>query len=209
MLGRRRIEQQILGQAALFFGERGEALQAFGVDDGQVQPGFRRVVEEHGIHHFARGGGQSEGDVGDSQHGFDEGDFGLHHPDRLDGFDGASDVVFVAGGTGENQGVNDDVLGRDAVLFRQDLHRALRHGEFALAGEGLRLHLIFVDGADDQRPAVGSRSGQTSSNFSSPSSRLTELMMHLPWHHIRALSMALGSVVSTITGALILGISFE
>ncbi len=37
------------------------------------------------------------------------------------------------------------------------LHRALRDGEFALAREGLRLLLIFVDGADDQRRAVGLR----------------------------------------------------
>ncbi len=50
--------------------------------------------------------------------------------------------------------------------------------------------------------------GQIRSNFSSPSSRLMELMMLLPWHHISALSIALGSVVSIITGALILGISF-
>ena len=47
-------------------------------------------------------------------------------------------------------------------------------------------------------------SGQTRSNFSSPSSRLMELMMLLPWHYVSASSMARGSVVSIITGALIL-----
>ena len=152
----RRVEQQILRQAALFFGERGEAFQAFGVDDGEVEAGFGRVVEEHGVHHFARGRRQAEGDVGDSQHRLDVGDFGLHHADRLDGLYRASDVVFVARRTREDQGVDDDVFGRDAVLFGQDLHGALGYGQFALAGEGLRLLFIFVDGADDQRTAVGS-----------------------------------------------------
>jgi hypothetical protein len=38
---------------------------------------------------------------------------------------------------------------------------------------------------------------------------LIELMMLLPWHQVSACSMALGSVVSIITGALIFGISFS
>jgi hypothetical protein len=50
--------------------------------------------------------------------------------------------------------------------------------------------------------------GQTTLNFSSPSSRLIELRMLLPWHQVSARYRATGSVVSTITGVLIFGISF-
>ena len=57
-----------------------------------------------------------------------------------------------------------------------------RDGQFALARERLRLQLVLVDRA---RPPAPRRKrfaiGQTRSNFSSPSSRLIELMMLLPW----------------------------
>ncbi len=52
-------------------------------------------------------------------------------------------------------------------------------------------------------------SGQMSSNFSSPSSRLTELMMLLPWQYVSDNSTDFGSVVSIMTGALILRMSFS
>ncbi|MNH97313.1 hypothetical protein D3C73_500060 [compost metagenome] len=42
--------------------------------------------------------------------------------------------------------------------------------------------------------------GVTSSNFSSPSSRLMELMIALPWQYCSARSITLGSVVSIISG---------
>ena len=43
-------------------------------------------------------------------------------------------------------------------------------------------------------------SGVTRSNLSSPSSRLIELMIDLPWQYVSARSMATGSVVSTMIG---------
>ncbi len=43
----RRVEEQVIRQAPLFVGERCVALQSFRVDDGQVQPGFRRVVQKY------------------------------------------------------------------------------------------------------------------------------------------------------------------
>ena len=68
---RRSVEEQVLRQAALLFGNGGEALQLFGVDDGQIEPGLGAVIEEDGVHHFARRGGQAERDVGDAQHRLD------------------------------------------------------------------------------------------------------------------------------------------
>jgi hypothetical protein len=66
---RRRVEQQALRQAPLFFRNRREALQLLRVDDGQVQPRLGAVVEEDRVHHFARRRRQAEGDVGNAQHG--------------------------------------------------------------------------------------------------------------------------------------------
>ncbi len=43
-------------------------------------------------------------------------------------------------------------------------------------------------------------SGVTRSNFSSPSSRLIELMIDLPWQYVSARSSATGSVVSIMIG---------
>ena len=44
---------------------------------------------------------------------------------------------------------------RDAVFRCEQLHGALGDGQLALAREGLRLQLVFVDGAHHQRRAVG------------------------------------------------------
>jgi hypothetical protein len=51
--------------------------------------------------------------------------------------------------------------------------------------------------------------GQIFSNFSSPSSRLIELMMDFPWHQVRACSIASGFVVSMTSGVLTMRISFS
>ncbi len=180
--GGRRVEQQALRQAALFGWNGREALQLLGVDDGQVEAGLGRVIKENRIDHFARRRRQAEGDVRDAQNGLDERDFFLDQPDGFDGLDRAADVVFIAGRAGENQRIDDDVFGGDAVFFRQQLNRSLGHRQFPLARERLRLQLVLVDGSADNRRAVGfgERADQRS-NFSSPSSRLMELMIDLPW----------------------------
>jgi hypothetical protein len=56
----RRVKEQALRQPPLFFGNRREPLQFFGVDDGQVQARFGAVIEEDGVHHFARRRRQAE-----------------------------------------------------------------------------------------------------------------------------------------------------
>ena len=50
-------------------------------------------------------------------------------------------------------------FGRNAVLVDEEIDRALRHLQLALAREGLGLQLVFVDGPDDQRRAILLRDG--------------------------------------------------
>ena len=81
----------------------------------------------------------------------------LDQPDAFDRLDAGADIIFVAGADRENQRIEDDVLGLDAVFFGEQLERALRHLQFALARDGLRLLLVVVDTSDDQRGAEAAR----------------------------------------------------
>ena len=115
--GRRRVEEQSIPPAAFFFGNGGETLQLFRVDDGEVESGFRAVVQEDGIDHFARGGGKSERDIGNAQRGLDVRDVLLDQPEGFDGFDCAADVVRIARRAGENQRIDDDVFRRECRIW--------------------------------------------------------------------------------------------
>ena len=79
-------------------------------------PAFGCVIKKNRIHHLARGGRQAEGYVRYAQDGLDPRDIFLNQPDRLDGFDRAPDVVLIAGSAGENQRIDDNVLGRNPVF---------------------------------------------------------------------------------------------
>ena len=61
------IEEQIFGQRALVLGDRREALDALGVDDGEIEAGLRAVVEKDGVDDFAGAGREAEGNVGNSE----------------------------------------------------------------------------------------------------------------------------------------------
>ena len=153
--GGRGVEEKMFGEAALVFGDGGVALQLFGVDDGEVEAGFGGVIKKDGVDHFAGGGGEAEADVGDAEDGFDEGDFAFDVADGLDGLNRPADVIFVAGGAGEDQRVDSDVFRRDAVFVGEQIDGAAGDSEFAFAGEGLRLEFVLVDGAADEGGAVG------------------------------------------------------
>src|SRR6185437_9265760 len=154
---RRRIEEQVFGKGAFGFGNRGEALDAFGVDDGEIEAGLRAVIQEHGIDDFARAGGKAEGDVGNTEHGADVRKLLLDEANAFDRLDGAADIIFVAGGAGEDEGIEDDVGRGDRVFFGEQAAGALGDFEFALSREGLRLELVFVNAAYDERGAIGAR----------------------------------------------------
>src|SRR5216684_6317684 len=91
-------EEEIFGEAALVFGDRSEAFEFFGVDDGEVETGFGAVIEEDGVDDFARAGRQAEGDVGNTENSARVWKGALDEANAFHGFDGAADIVFVAGG---------------------------------------------------------------------------------------------------------------
>jgi hypothetical protein len=121
----------------------------------------------------------------------------------------AADVILSPVAHGNTSGSKIMSSGGMPYFSRQQIHRALRHRQFALAREGLRLQLVFVDGPDNQRRAVSLRQ------------RADALELLLAVFEIDriddALALAIGqrqfdgagSVVSIITGALILRISFS
>ena len=148
---------QILGEFAFLFGNRRIALQLLGIDDREVEPGLHAMIEHHGVQHFAARLGQSERDVGDAENGFAARQRLLDQPDAFDRLDAGADVIFVAGADREDQRIEDDVFGLDAVFFGEQLERALRDLQLALARDGLRLLLVLVDASDDQRGAEAAR----------------------------------------------------
>ncbi len=48
------LNSKAFGELAFVLGNRAEALDALGVDDGQIEPRLGAVVQENGIDHFAR-----------------------------------------------------------------------------------------------------------------------------------------------------------
>src|ERR1700687_4526137 len=112
-------EEEILSEAAFVFGNRGEALEFLCVDDSEIETGFGAVIQEDGIHDFARARGQTEGDVGNAEDGARVGKGALDEANAFHGFDRAADVVFIAGGAGKDERVEDDVFGSKAVFFSE------------------------------------------------------------------------------------------
>src|SRR5216683_5088933 len=140
-------EEKIFGEAALVFGDRGEAFEFFGVDDGEIETGFGAVIEEDGIYDFARARGQAEGDVGNAEDGARVWKGALDEADAFHGFDRAADIVFVARGAGKDERIENDVFGREAVFFGEQLVAALGDSQLALAGKSLGLELVFINAA--------------------------------------------------------------
>src|SRR5262249_9412602 len=139
-----RVVEQILGQTALFSGDRSEPFQLLRVDDRQVQSGLGAVVQENGVDHFTGRRRQTQRDVRDSQDRLHVWNALFNEPNSLDRLDRATYVVRVARRAGEDQRIEHDILGRDAVLFCQKLVRALRDRQLALSRERLRLLLVFI-----------------------------------------------------------------
>ena len=80
------------------------------------------------------------------------GSCGADLPRRLDEGDAVAVVLLDAGGDGEDVGIEDDVLGREARLLGQQLVGAGADRHLALERVGLAL---FVERHDDDRGAIG------------------------------------------------------
>ena len=115
------------------------------------------MVEHHGVENFASRLGQSERDVGDAKDRLATRQRLFDQPNAFDRLDARADIILVAGADREDERIEDDVLGLDAVFFGEQLERALGHLQLALARDGLRLLLVIVDASDDQRGAEAAR----------------------------------------------------
>src|ERR687897_404740 len=93
------------------------------------------------------GRGQAEGDVGDAQDGPDPGQLGLDPPDRLQGGHGVAPQVLLARPEREGEGVEDEVLGGQAVLGDGQVVDAVGDAQLPVDVAGLAL---LVDQQGDQ-----------------------------------------------------------
>ena len=93
-----------------------------GVDDAHVQPGLDGVVEEHGVDRLAHRvvAAEAEAHVADAARDLGARQVPLDPARGLDEVDRVVVVLLDAGGDGEDVGVEDDVLGREADLLDQD-----------------------------------------------------------------------------------------
>ena len=150
---------QVFRQFPFFGRNGGVALHHFRVDDRQIQPGLNAMVEKNRVEHFPPGRRQAKGYIGNAQDGFSVGQGCLNQPHPLNGFGGRTDIVGVAGAGRKNQGVKNQILLRDAVLFGKQGVGAEGDFHLALAGDGLGLVLVVVNAAHYQRRAVSPGQG--------------------------------------------------
>src|SRR5580700_8784152 len=154
---RRIIEEQIFRQLALLLGDGGVSLDAFGIDDGEIQACFGAVVKEYRIDHFARSGREAERDIRNSKYRAHVRNPLLDRAYAFDSLDSSADIVFIPGGAGKNERVEDDVFDSNAVFFGEQVGRAFSDFELSFTRERLRLHGIFVNAADDEGGAIRAR----------------------------------------------------
>ncbi len=114
----RSVEEKIFGKFSFGFWNRAEALDALGVDDGEIQTRFGAVIEENRVHYFARAGRQAEGNIGNSKNCADVGNLFLDQANAFDGFERAADVVLVAGAARKNQRVEDNIFDAEFRIVR-------------------------------------------------------------------------------------------
>ncbi len=124
-----------------------------GVDDPHVHTGLDGMIEKHRVHRLAHGLVAAEGkrQVRDAARDVDERHPLLDAPRRLDIGEPVAAMLLDAGRDREDVGVEDDVLGRKADLFGQELVSALADCDLAIGRVGLAL---LVEGHDHDRGAV-------------------------------------------------------
>ena len=112
-----------------------------GVHDAHVHAGLDRVVQKHGVDGFAHRvvAPEAERHVADAARDFGAGQVLLDPAGGFDEIDRVVVVFFDAGGDGKDVGIEDDVLGREAHLFDQNLVGTLANLDLALVGVGLPL----------------------------------------------------------------------
>ena len=115
--------------------------------DGGVEAGLHALVEEDRVEDLSGGRVEAERHVGQAEDGVDAGQLGLDPADALDGLDAVPPALLHAGGQGEGQGVEQEVLGAQPVALDGDVvdGRGRPHLPVGRAG----LTLLVDAGADD------------------------------------------------------------
>jgi hypothetical protein len=145
------VEDEVVGEAALFCVDLGVGRDVGGVDDGHVEAGLDTVVHEHGVQHCASVLREAERYVGHAEGREDAGQFALDEADALDGLDGAAAELGIARRQRERQVIEDQGIGVEAVLVADDVVDA--SCDLELARRRLR-HALLVDGQRDDGGAV-------------------------------------------------------
>ena len=128
-----------------------------GVDDRHVEPGGDGVIEEHAVHRAAHGlvAAEREGQVRQPARDVRVGAADADLAARLDEVDRVAAMLVDPGRDGEDVGVEDDVLGREAVGDEQVVGAAADL-DLALLGVGLA---GLVERHDDDRGAIAADLG--------------------------------------------------
>ena len=147
------VEHDVLAGLAQFRIEIVVHRHLAGIDDAHVHAGLDRVIEEHRVHRLAHRlvAAERERQV---RHAAGDVHAGQVLPDparRLDEGDAVAVVLLDAGRDRENVRIEDDVFGRKADLFDQDVVGALADRGLALERVGLAL---LVERHHDDRGAV-------------------------------------------------------
>src|SRR4029450_4482705 len=102
------------------------ALEPLGVDDRVIETGLRAVVQGDRIGDLGPGRGRAERRGGDAEDRLALRKARLDGADALDRLDGGADVVDVAGTDRKDEGVEDQVAGRQGVLARDEVVATVR-----------------------------------------------------------------------------------
>ncbi|OPZ09737.1 MAG: hypothetical protein BWZ08_00202 [candidate division BRC1 bacterium ADurb.BinA292] len=142
------VEQDVLDPFEQFLVDLFIHFDHAGVDDGHVEAGLARMVEEGGVHRLADAvvAAERERDVADAAADATAGEPGLDQPGGLDEGDAVGVVLLHAGGDGQHVGVEDDVAGVPAFLVDENAVGAFADRQLAVGGIGLA---GFVEGHHD------------------------------------------------------------
>ncbi len=124
------------------------------MDDGCVEPGLYRLVEEHRVEGPAGRRVEAERDVGHTEHRAGTGDLGLDPPDRLKSLHGIASQVLPTGRQREGECVEQQVSVGQPVLLGGELLDPV--GDLELVVGRPRLARLVDHEADDRRAVLAS-----------------------------------------------------
>ena len=122
------------------------------------------MVEKRGVHGLAHRivAAETEGDVGNAAADLGVGEVGFDPTRGLDEIDGVVVVLLDAGADGEDVGIENDVLGREADLVNEEAVSAFADADLFGVGRGLT---VFVEGHHDDGGTVAENGARLFEEF--------------------------------------------